>query len=728
VARKFKRGAKGTDLGGQFIGAKSVAHFLAKMLTPAASAKQDRDLKSRVPGPPSKALGRVMAAHSLPHGGERAHKRDIADVAHLRAQADVLDARRTGPKRPGDPLLDAGNRRANMDAAARTRAQADQVQARVDMREGIKADSAATYGDTEAPKTTVAEARAAVERLQAKASGGRAARKMAAARRAPAVPEAPKANPLAAGGAPVQADDAIRQAYLDAGHKTGDWMSVADVRDAMSAKGFDHAQQDAALARLLGGEGQGRPYLIPSVVPHTLTQRERDAALHAGGEDNHLLMFRETPKTSGPAGTAPNPDGLDSMPDHIDDAQSAPGPGIQTHTGAAAKMARAKAPKADHATTVADIRAASSGDEVRRILADRKHTVAELRAISAEVSPSASTKGTKAQLIDNIAAGSTLSSRPAAGFAGTWADGKAAPAAPQAPPTPRYRKQDGRPDGMRPEHGAGVFAQGEAGDKIRSDLGIDYAAPKKTAAQKMARAKAAPTAPTAPTVDPGNVTHPVGDGITPTVRGIPGRAASDAWGSLADPRNVYSDERKAEVQSAIRAEYAKLVDRPGGYVHLLDLRAALGNRYPRQEIDDNLLMLNRQPDVTVVNEANQKAHTPQTRAAVIIGGQDKHAIRIAPAPPSAAKKAVPAAGAPMSPAATPSAALIQRLNGLYSRQDAAAAVADIKTPDLRAIGKALNIPRSSGMRVADLRREIVDATVGRRLDSIATRGFTGLRP
>jgi hypothetical protein len=32
------------------------------------------------------------------------------------------------------------------------------------------------------------------------------------------------------------------------------------------------------------------------------------------------------------------------------------------------------------------------------------------------------------------------------------------------------------------------------------------------------------------------------------------------------------------------------------------------------------------------------------------------------------------------------------------------------------------------MKVDDLRREIVDATVGRRLDSIATRGFEGPRP
>lgn len=72
--------------------------------------------------------------------------------------------------------------------------------------------------------------------------------------------------------------------------------------------------------------------------------------------------------------------------------------------------------------------------------------------------------------------------------------------------------------------------------------------------------------------------------------------------------------------------------------------------------------------------------------------------------------------------------LIQRLKELSSREDAAAEVGGLKTPDLRAAAKALNIPRHSDLRVAELKREIVDATVGRRLDSIATRGFDGLRP
>jgi hypothetical protein len=95
-----------------------------------------------------------------------------------------------------------------------------------------------------------------------------------------------------------------------------------------------------------------------------------------------------------------------------------------------------------------------------------------------------------------------------------------------------------------------------------------------------------------------------------------------------------------------------------------------------------------------------------------------------PAPRARATKRTAAASQPSEA----TKALIERLEALGSREAATTEAGDIKTADLRAIGKALNVPRYSGMKVDDLRREIVDATVGRRLDSIATRGFDGLRP
>ena len=63
-----------------------------------------------------------------------------------------------------------------------------------------------------------------------------------------------------------------------------------------------------------------------------------------------------------------------------------------------------------------------------------------------------------------------------------------------------------------------------------------------------------------------------------------------------------------------------------------------------------------------------------------------------------------------------------------TREDAAAIVAPLNRTALVAIARELSIPNIGKLKVADLRHEIVEAAVGRRLDSIATRGFTGLRP
>ena len=63
-----------------------------------------------------------------------------------------------------------------------------------------------------------------------------------------------------------------------------------------------------------------------------------------------------------------------------------------------------------------------------------------------------------------------------------------------------------------------------------------------------------------------------------------------------------------------------------------------------------------------------------------------------------------------------------------SREDAAALLVGLRKPQLVEMARTLGIPGVSKATVADLRREIVDSTVGRRLDSIATRGFRGARP
>jgi 8-oxo-dGTP pyrophosphatase MutT (NUDIX family) len=63
-----------------------------------------------------------------------------------------------------------------------------------------------------------------------------------------------------------------------------------------------------------------------------------------------------------------------------------------------------------------------------------------------------------------------------------------------------------------------------------------------------------------------------------------------------------------------------------------------------------------------------------------------------------------------------------------SREEAAQLLEGATRTDLQGMAKSLNIPRWYSIKAADLKREVVDATVGRRLDSIATRGFRGNRP
>lgn len=273
-----KRGAKGTNLGGEFVGPKSIAKFLAKMLAPSEAHAHDQSVAARKPSaPPSRALGRLLARPSSAEA--KMHAADREHAARLSTRASTLEDRLSARQYGHGSMSNAGARETARQKLAATRAELGPVQARVDARRAAAAEDKAFYGD-HVPAGSLADARSAVARLQAKAGP-----RKAPSEHVPAPPSPDRA---------AEADDAIRKAFIDAGKKPLDWMSVADVRDSMTAVGIGRPEQDAALRRLLGGTTeQGHPYLIPSVIPHTLTQRERDAALHAGGEDNHLLTFRQ---------------------------------------------------------------------------------------------------------------------------------------------------------------------------------------------------------------------------------------------------------------------------------------------------------------------------------------------------------------------------------------------------------------------------------------------------
>ena len=83
--------------------------------------------------------------------------------------------------------------------------------------------------------------------------------------------------------------------------------------------------------------------------------------------------------------------------------------------------------------------------------------------------------------------------------------------------------------------------------------------------------------------------------------------------------------------------------------------------------------------------------------------------------------------------AAPDAAEIKRVlreqtENPISREEADGLLRGLSKAELLDQADGLNIPRAKSLTKDQLRREIVDATVGRKLDSIATRGFQGTRP
>jgi hypothetical protein len=96
----------------------------------------------------------------------------------------------------------------------------------------------------------------------------------------------------------------------------------------------------------------------------------------------------------------------------------------------------------------------------------------------------------------------------------------------------------------------------------------------------------------------------------------------------ADTAGAVGAAEAADVEARIRAAYRKLVGRPRGWVGLADLRRQLDGIAER-DVDAALKALHRSPHANLVPESNQKALTAEDRrAAVHIGGEDKHLLSI----------------------------------------------------------------------------------------------------
>lgn len=112
--------------------------------------------------------------------------------------------------------------------------------------------------------------------------------------------------------------------------------------------------------------------------------------------------------------------------------------------------------------------------------------------------------------------------------------------------------------------------------------------------------------------------------------------APDLAGAAEPPRaqaptpqaSTLQVESNVELHSRIREAYQAVAARPGAWVSLADIRHKLAD-VPRAELDAALRGLEREPDVNIVPQSNQKAlDDDDERAAVTIGAQRKHFLAI----------------------------------------------------------------------------------------------------
>jgi hypothetical protein len=175
-----------------------------------------------------------------------------------------------------------------------------------------------------------------------------------------------------------------------------------------------------------------------------------------------------------------------------------------------------------------------------------------------------------------------------------------------------------------------------------------------------------------------------------------------------------AESRMVAVQGRIEAVFRDLVSHPKGWVGLARLRAALPD-VSREEFNEALLALDLNPHVYVIPEVNQKALTPEDRAAAIhVGGEDKHLLAIHPS-----RDAAPAAAPGMDdgPVTAP------------TEQDDSATDQDLVRDAIR---RAITAPEGTWQRLADVRAalpsDLSRADVDAVLKQMSREGAITLAP
>lgn len=114
------------------------------------------------------------------------------------------------------------------------------------------------------------------------------------------------------------------------------------------------------------------------------------------------------------------------------------------------------------------------------------------------------------------------------------------------------------------------------------------------------------------------------DGATSEDRG---GSAPDALPAGQGAPSPVNGDRTQEIENKVREIYDGLVQQPGDWAGIVDIRRQLGDQYDRAEVDSVLKQLDRSGVVVIAPESNRKALTEEDHAAAIrIGGEDNHII------------------------------------------------------------------------------------------------------
>ena len=90
--------------------------------------------------------------------------------------------------------------------------------------------------------------------------------------------------------------DIAKSFYQERKGKGNEWLSVTDLRKELDKKGIGREDQDKAFIALAKEPGVR---LIPVANSKSLTEADRKAAVHFGGEDNHAISFQDLHRQSG---------------------------------------------------------------------------------------------------------------------------------------------------------------------------------------------------------------------------------------------------------------------------------------------------------------------------------------------------------------------------------------------------------------------------------------------